>query len=1173
MSALRGLWAILSSRWLWSAIGLICLSALIWVFGPLLALGQARLLEGETARLATIAVLVGLWLLWIILRQRRAIRANRLFVSELTVREAKPAAPGEEALAAVRARFEAALEELKRRKLGRRMLREMPWYVVIGPPAAGKTTALRQSGLSFAFDPSQDLQGVGGTRNCDWFFTEDAVLIDTAGRYVLQESAPEADAAEWRGFLDLLRKHRGRRALNGVILALPVDLLAGDEPTIRAHGREIRKRLAEIEERLQIRLPVYLLITKADLIRGFEASFEHLPPEEREQVWGATFGPNERPDGAMAVRELDALVRQLDARAGARMEAEDALERRAEIFRFPAQTASLGPALRILVDTVFGESRYESSAWLRGFYLTSATQEGTPIDRLIDDLSTGLGLPRGSSWGPPRTERRSFFLRRLLTDLVFPEAGLATLDPAAEERRVWLRRGGGVAAATLASLAALGFVAAYFASRGAVAAQVAAFDRLQGTLAEVAARQAPVEPSDIDLALAMATAVENARAPLPPAWARWIGPSAAPQIAAAQQAAYDRALRDILEPRMVALLEATMWRNIRNPDFLLGGLKSYRMMTGLSQFDLDDLQAWWTEVLPDYAPTPPFPTEAAHAHQMAALARMTTDPTRIAPDEALTRAALAGVCAIPLARRAYDALLSDPAAATLPDWTPAAHAGPNGAKIFIRRSGKSLRTGVEGVFTYAGFHDHVLPRLKDTAAEAALDRSVFAGGCDESAEVSVNALSEDMLKLYFDGFITQWDALLSDIALAPLTDLRVASENLQDLASGDSALRRLLTAAAAQTDLARPPETGGEAAPPAGTGRILAKLGKLGKLARTGAKFVPSEQGPPPDTSGQPVSDHFKPLRATISEVDGAPPALDGAAAALDELARMLRTVAASPDPEQAIQRQGGLAELIAAVANQAAQLPDPLDDWLAGIGGLQQVTAQAVADRLNAVWRADILPFCVSATAGRYPFATGSSIDVTREDFQRLFGPGGLFDAFTNELVAPYADLSVRPWRWREGLGLDPQALVVFERARTIRDALFPGGAGPIMNFSLTPRDLSPNAARVSLVIDNQPLAYFNNAAPAARMTWPGRDATDYISLAFQPLDGSPDVTTDETGTWALLRLLRKNGLKATPQPERFDLRLAVGGYSADFMLQASSVANPFDLRMFSSFACPERL
>lgn len=1174
MGALRAIWAILASRALWTTIGVVCLAALIWLFGPLLAFGTVRPLEGETARLATIAALVVLWLVWIILRQRRAIRANRLFVTELAVQESR-ADPGGDAVAAVRAKFAAVLDELKRRKLGgRKLLREMPWYVIIGPPGAGKTTALRQSGLSFPFDLTDELHGVGGTRNCDWFFTDDAVLIDTAGRYVLQESQPEVDAAEWAGFLDLLKKHRGRRALNGVIVALPVDLFAQGDAAIRMNGREIRKRLAELEERLQVRLPVYLVLTKADLIRGFAPSFEQLTVEQREQVWGATFAAGERPDGSMIARELAGLVRVLDARAGAQMGSEEELARRAEVFRFPAQVASLEAPLRILVDTIFGESRFETGAWLRGFYLTSATQTGTPVDRMIGGLTAGLGLPPARFYGEaPRYEPRSFFLRRLLNDVIFGEAGLATLDPKAEERRTWLRRGAAVGAAGLASLAVLGFVAAYFASRGAVVAQVADFDRLGGALGDVAARQVPIEPPDLYAALEATAEVENARVPPPPLYAQLVGPSSAAEIEAAQAIALDRTLRNVLEPRMVALLEGTMWQNIRDPEFLLGGLKSYRMLTGLSQFDLSYLEAWWTEVLPAFATTDPFPTEAAHQYQMAALARMATDPGRIAPDEALVGAALTGVCSIPLSRRAYEALLSDPSVTALGAWDPAAHAGPNGAKVFTRRSGKSLRVGIDGVYTYAGFHDVVLPNLEAVASQAALDRSVFAGGCDENAETSVSALSADILKLYYDDFIAQWDGLLRDITLAPITDLRVASENLKDLSNADSALGRLLTAAVAETDLARPAAEAGDAAPPAGANKILSKLGKLGKLAKQGAKFVPADAAPPPNTSGQLVSDHFKPLRAAVTEVDGAQPALAGAAASLAALSNVLQTVAASPNPEQAVKDQGGLAELTRAVTNQAALLPDPLDDWLAGIGGLETITTKAVSDQLNAVWRADLLPFCTAATSGRYPFAAGASIDVTRQDFQSLFGPGGLFDAFTNDQLLPYVDTASRPWRWRSDLSFDPAALVTFERARAIRDSLFPGGSGPIITFSLTPKDLSPNAARVSLTVDNQPLNYFNNAARPQQMTWPGPDATDIVTLAFQPLDGSPDVMVSETGTWALLRLLRKNRLAPTTLPEQFDLHLATGGYSADFTLLASSVNNPFDLKMFSSFACPDRL
>ena len=157
---------------------------------------------------------------------------------------------------------------------------------------------------------------------------------------------------------------------------MPIDLLAEGDAAIRAHGREIRKRLAELDQRLEVRLPVYMLLTKADLIIGFEASFGGLTTAEREQVWGATFAPGERADGAAVARELAALVGRLEGRVGAGMEAEEELGTRAEIFRFPAQVASLEPPLKTLVDSVFGESRYEASPWPVSYtHLTLPTTE------------------------------------------------------------------------------------------------------------------------------------------------------------------------------------------------------------------------------------------------------------------------------------------------------------------------------------------------------------------------------------------------------------------------------------------------------------------------------------------------------------------------------------------------------------------------------------------------------------------------------------------------------------------------------------------------------------------------------------------------------------------------------------------------------------------------------
>ncbi|RUX90381.1 type VI secretion system membrane subunit TssM, partial [Mesorhizobium sp. M2A.F.Ca.ET.040.01.1.1] len=325
MFILRFLWAVITSRFLWTLIGIALLSLLIWVFGPIVQVGPYAPFESENVRIAIIAGLIILWLIWLIIAQRRAIRANRMFVAEIAAPvQEKQLTPGEESVAAVGAKFGEVMAELKRRKLGgRKFLREMPWYVIVGPPATGKTTALRQSGLNFPIDLTDDLQGVGGTRNCDWFFSENAVLIDTAGRYVQQESQPDVDATEWLGFLDLLKKHRGRRALNGVIVALSIDALSEGDEAIKAHGRKIRRRLAELNDRLEIRLPVYLMLTKADLIKGFEAFFGGLSTTAREQVWGTTFPLDARVNAGTIQTELARLAAELERRLVPLLEDED----------------------------------------------------------------------------------------------------------------------------------------------------------------------------------------------------------------------------------------------------------------------------------------------------------------------------------------------------------------------------------------------------------------------------------------------------------------------------------------------------------------------------------------------------------------------------------------------------------------------------------------------------------------------------------------------------------------------------------------------------------------------------------------------------------------------------------------------------------------------------------
>ena len=242
---------------------------------------------------------------------------------------------------ALRTRLTTALDLLKKSLRSRGYLYEHPWYAVIGPPGAGKTTALLNAGLRFPLAEQMGqgaVAGVGGTRLCDWWFTEDAVLIDTAGRYTTQDSNAAVDRTGWETFLDLLKRARPRQPLNGLLVAFPLsDLAQAPAAERKAHAAAIRARVDELQTRFGIKMPIYVLFTKADLIAGFTEFFDDLDREKRAQVWGTTFELAPTSDGPVAsfTGELRALVERLNARLFDRLLAERNADRRALIAMFP----------------------------------------------------------------------------------------------------------------------------------------------------------------------------------------------------------------------------------------------------------------------------------------------------------------------------------------------------------------------------------------------------------------------------------------------------------------------------------------------------------------------------------------------------------------------------------------------------------------------------------------------------------------------------------------------------------------------------------------------------------------------------------------------------------------------------------------------------------------------
>ena len=341
-------------------------------------------------------------------------------------------------LESIQSRFRQAAADLKDARFpnpdGRpRAVDELPWYVMIGAPGSGTSTALLNSGLRFPLyttDRSASVPGVGGTRNCDWWFADEAVLLDTAGRSTTQDSDRKADATAWHGFLALLKQFRPVRPLNGALVTMSVlDLMLWAKAERAKFATHVRMRLSEMYAALDQRFPVYVLVTKMDLLAGFTEFFGGYDQTARMQVWGTTFEHDIDPAliAQPYAKDFAALEERLGAEMLARLHEEPDVQRRAAIYRFPQQFHAIGPLVGEILAQAFGTQVNQRPLQLRGVYFTSGTQEGKPIDRVLATMARTFGLPRDAA-APTSGTGKGYFIARLLREVVFPEQGLAEVE-------------------------------------------------------------------------------------------------------------------------------------------------------------------------------------------------------------------------------------------------------------------------------------------------------------------------------------------------------------------------------------------------------------------------------------------------------------------------------------------------------------------------------------------------------------------------------------------------------------------------------------------------------------------------------------------------------------------------------------------------------------------------
>lgn len=354
-----------------------------------------------------ILLLAGLALGVIFLRKVWTRRREQNFVNEMSEQDlatAKALSDKEKSeLKDLHDRWKSAIDKLRNSDLKKKgnPLYILPWYMVIGESGSGKTTSLNSAHLSSPLRDVNRVQGVSGTKQCDWWFFEQSVVIDTAGRYAIPVNEGE-DKDEWQKFLALLLKYRRKEPLNGLIVTIAADkLLSATQDQLEKDGLTIRQRVDELMRALGIKFPVYVLVTKCDLVLGVNRFCQLLPEQSLNQPMGFVNQDLSTDISGFVNRALDTIDERLRNLRLQLLHQPEAKGSDPALLLFPEEFENLKKGLAIFMGEAFRENPYQETPFLRGLFFSSGRQTGHPyshFSRAMGMAETDESLP-GTSKG------------------------------------------------------------------------------------------------------------------------------------------------------------------------------------------------------------------------------------------------------------------------------------------------------------------------------------------------------------------------------------------------------------------------------------------------------------------------------------------------------------------------------------------------------------------------------------------------------------------------------------------------------------------------------------------------------------------------------------------------------------------------------------------------------
>lgn len=1180
---MRGFWSFLTDGRTLTVLAFLLASAFLLLSAHTLQLALWWAVEAIAAIAALVA---GAWW-W---RRRRAAQESAALTQMLTqeseraVSRAVPSKRGE--VDALRRRMGDAISTIKGSKLGERSgraaLYELPWYMVIGNPAAGKSSAIVNSGLQFPFadQGGSIVQGIGGTRNCDWFFTTEGILLDTAGRYAVEEE----DRAEWLGFLHLLKRHRPKAPINGIVVAASVQELTQNRPEYGIKlAKQIRARVQELTAELEVFAPVYIVFTKVDLVAGFAEFFDDSDAAERARVWGATL-PYDADGAADPVQRFDEhfdrLYEGLRELSVARMSLYRGEKLGAGVLTFPLEFAAVRPALRAFVATLFEDNPFQFKPIFRGYYFTSALQEGRAAGTSSERIADRFGLKLMPAIDTPVSSRGGFFLRDLFSKVIFADRAL--VRQYASRTRLRLRTLG-FAASVVAFGLVLGALSWSFVSnqrlvshvqadltkaqqvqegRQDLASRIEALELLQDRIEQLQ-RYRENRPMSLGFGLYQGDALEDKlRAEyfhgVQQVMLKPVAESLEAYLTEVNRRGAELAPQAAAGPEKVAAKPeggAQPYRDASPTDVqdAYNGLKTYLMLGSREHAEPghlnDQLARFWRNWLENNRGDMPRERMIRSAERM--LSFVVAQSAR--PDFPLveTRLALVDqtrdtlrkvVKGLPARERVY-AQIKARAATRFPTMTIARIVGDDGRDLVAGSH------AIPGTFTREAWEGYVEAAIKDAAGKEQQTSDWVlktAARDDLSLEGSPEQIQKALTLMYKTEYAAEWKKFLQGVTITDFASFDDAVKQLNRLGDPvNSPIGKVVDTVYRQTSWDNPSLLNdGLAKAQSG----IVEWFRETILRQSPAQVTVSVSAGKAEIPMGPVGREFSAIANLVVERPDAKEGslLKGYLQSLAKLRSRFNQMKTAGDPGPAARQlmtqtlEGSGSELSDALRQVDEQILATIPDAARGtirpllVRPLMMAFAVIVKPaelELNRTWTAQVYEPFMRSLAEKYPFAQNARVEAGAGEIAQVFGPEGAVSKFVQTSMGPLVvrrgdTLASRTWA-DMGMKLAPEFADNFARfVAPVAGAAGGGGeAGPASGTPQTVFQIQPlpvsGVTEYSIEIDGQVLRYRMGVQDWVNFVWPSGKGAPGARITAVAYDGRTVELASQPGTSGLERLI----------------------------------------------------